>query len=713
MGPTHSEEVLREFMAENREKLQRFESNLLLLENEPDSSALRSELFRDLHTVKGNAGLLGFARLEALTHVAESLLGQLEEGRLTLGREGVSTLLAMVDMARTMLAHIESSGSDEAVDPTSLAARLQRLCEGAPPAESLPPPEPPPQPALPSSLAVDSKVRVDVALLERLMNLVGELVLARNQLVQLLSSQRGTELLSASQRLSLVTGELQQVVMKTRLLPISQLWSRLPRLVRDCAHACGKQVRLRLEGESTELDRTILEAIQDPLTHLLRNAIDHGIEPPEQRAARGKPPVGSLALRASHEGGMVCIELEDDGAGISPQRVRQAAVRRQLLSAEQAERLGEREVLELLFTPGFSTAERLTPLSGRGVGLDVVKSQVERLGGVVDVYTRPGLGTAFKLKIPLTLAIIPALVVCSAGERYTLPQANVLEVVRLEEDKARQEVELLQGAPVFRLRGRLLPLAWLSRELGLAPPGPLPAGSLTLVVLQADERRFGLVVDEVVDTEEIVVKPLWKPLKGIGCYAGATVLGDGRVALILDALGLGQRLGVVGREREQARARQQAEAQAEEVQEQVLLCRLGAEGQVAIPLAWVSRMEELPRSRVEHVGGREVVQYREQLLPLVHLSQALEERRRTPRAPQAPEPEHLSVIVCQGAEGHVGLVVEAIVDVVAVEPRLQRQGVRAGVLGTLVVQGRATEYLDVEAVLRAAGLLPAADSGRP
>ncbi|WP_147452507.1 chemotaxis protein CheA, partial [Corallococcus praedator] len=541
------DDVMREFLLESREHVQSVEATVLELEAQPGSQALLAQLFRSLHTVKGTCGFLGFTRLEGLMHAAEELLGLARDKRLTLDRERVSTLLALADVARGALEHIEATGMEPAADHSALHARLAGAAAASVPLEA---PEAPPVPGiLPwrgSSTGVDSKLRVDVALLDRLMNLMGELVLARNRILQCAAGPTpGADLVTASQRLDVVTTQVQQVVMKTRLQSVGQVWNRFPRLVRELALGCGKQVRLVLQGADTELDKTLVEALHDPLTHLLRNAVDHGVETPEQRVQRGKPPMGCVTLSASHEGGLVHLGMSDDGAGIDVQRVRQVAVQRGLVTADQSARMSDLEARMLIFMPGFSTAERVTSLSGRGVGMDVVRTQVERIGGTVEVHSRQGQGTTFTLKIPLTLAIIPALLVTCRGDRYALPQASLREVVWLEPDQARRDITRLQDASVLRLRGELLPLVVLASELGVGPAAPKLDEGATIVVLQAGERTFGLWVDAIHDTEEIVVKPLWKHLKGLACYAGATVLGDGRVALILDAMGLGRRVGAV------------------------------------------------------------------------------------------------------------------------------------------------------------------------
>ncbi|MFZ0963307.1 MAG: chemotaxis protein CheW [Terriglobia bacterium] len=687
----------------------------------------------------------------------------------------------------------------------------------------------------------DSNIRVDVSLLDKLMNLVGELVLARNQILQFSSTQQDTSFLNTSQRLNLITTELQEGVMKTRMQPIGNIWSKFPRVVRDLATACGKQVNIEMQGKETELDKTIIESIKDPLTHLVRNAIDHGIEMPDKRLALGKPPEGHLLLRAFHEGGQVNIEISDDGAGIDLERVKQKALEKGLIAPDQAARLSDRELLNLLFLPGFSTADKVTNVSGRGVGMDVVKTNIEKIGGTVDIQNRLGQGTTLKIKIPLTLAIIPALIVTSNGDRYAIPQVSLLELVRLEGEQARKGIEMIHGAAVYRLRGKLLPLVNLNHELrvdgsknvteqkgpegstalagagsdaqaldfasarskhllwksrlrdfldgkstltlaeaishkdcalgkwlyssGLQQFGKLPevqqleslhqqfhgvvrevislktsgntAGSerelarveslsaqivsllsglerqmaesnaVNIVVLQADDRHFGLVVDEINDTEEIVVKPLGKQLKGIPTFAGATIMGDGQVALILDVLGVAQLANVVSEVRDRSVGEKAAETESRHDDGESLLLLGGPDdGRMAMPLSLVARLEEFARTAVEQTEGRHVVQYRGQILPLIHLSSALAERREQPRTSGPSEPggedEKIQVVVYTDQGRSVGLVVDRILDIAHEAVKIKQQSGRQGTLGSRVVQGRVTELLDVKGIIQTA-----------
>lgn len=562
--------------------------------------------------------------------------------------------------------------------------------------------------------AMDSNIRVDVGLLDKLMNLVGELVLARNQILQFSTTQQDPVFLSTSQRLNLITTELQEGVMKTRMQPIGNIWARFPRLVRDLATSCGKRVRIEMEGRETELDKTLVEAIKDPLTHVVRNAVDHGIETPEERLACGKPAEGRLFLCAFHEGGQVNIEISDDGTGINLEQVKQKALERGLITLDHAARMSEREILNLIFLPGFSTAQKVTNVSGRGVGMDVVKTNIEKIGGVVDIQSQSGKGTTLKIKIPLTLAIIPALTVTSGGDRYAIPQVSLLELVRLEGEQARKGIEMIHGAPVYRLRGRLLPLVYLNRALGIEVESSadgaekLAADVANIVVLQADDRQFGLVVDEINDTEEIVVKPLGKQLKGIATFAGATIMGDGRVALILDVLGLAQQAQVVTETRDRGLVEKATTIREKSKGLQTLLLFRNPDGgRMAIPLSLVARLEEFERSAVERTGSQYVVQYRGEILPLIFLFSALDGKGGQEGNLEASESrndgEKIQVVVYSDHGRSAGLVVDRILDIVESDEAVQSKLARQGTLGMMVTQGRVTELLDVEAVLARLG----------
>ena len=790
-------EIIKEFLVESYENLDRLDQDLIALEKDPANRETLASVFRTIHTIKGTSGFLAFNQLEALTHVGENLLARLRDGQLALTAEITTALLSMVDAVRQMLASIENAGNEGTRNDQELSARLTALLDSKPPAAAAgtevkqKTSDPAPVaaaaklvPALGDILvedgkaktadihealqqqnegdprhvgeiliekgaikaqdvvdalntqqqargqgASDSSIRVDVGQLDRLMNRVGELVLLRNQIVQYTNSTEDSELLSTSQRLNLLTTELQESVMKTRMQPIGNIWSKFPRTVRDVAVACGKQVRIEMAGKETELDKTIIEAIKDPLTHLVRNAVDHGIEAPQVRQATGKSPEGLLSLRAFHEGGQVNIEISDDGAGLNYEKIRNKARQRGLITADQASRMTEREIANLIFLPGLSTAEKVSNVSGRGVGMDVVKTNIEKIGGTVDVQSKAGQGTTVRMKIPLTLAIIPALIVTSAGDRYAIPQVSLLELVRLEGEQARKGIELVNGAPVHRLRGRLLPLVYLNEELDVgvntvdnaSSPAPrstvsssteVPANemqSVNMIVLRADDRQFGLVVDEINDTEEIVVKPLSKQLKSINAYAGATIMGDGKVALILDILGLAQRANVVSELRESVVEKDAADgATAEQSKSNaVLLFQYGEQGRIAVDLSLVARLEEFPPESVEKAADQEVVQYRGQIMPLLRVSEVLESKR-TAAPPKDQEALHVVVYADKGRS--VGLVVDRILDIVDESFVIQLQSGRRGIVGSAVIQKRVTDILDVPGLIAAAN--PEAGSRR-
>lgn len=549
-------------------------------------------------------------------------------------------------------------------------------------------------------------IRVAVNLLDKLMTLVGELVLARNQLLQFSNTVDNTGLHAICQRLNLIASELQEEVMKTRMQPIGNIWNQFPRTVRDVALGCGKQVTIEMEGKETELDKTIIEAIKDPLTHLVRNSVDHGIELPEDRVRAGKDVVGRLTLRAFHEGGQVNIEIGDDGAGLNRERIRQKAIERKVITGEQAARMSEREICNLIFLPGFSTAEKVTNVSGRGVGMDVVRTNVEKIGGAVDLQTTPGQGTTVRIKIPLTLAIIPALIVTCGDERFAIPQVNLLELVRLEAEQAQSGIEMVHGVPVHRLRGRLLPLVYLKKELQVESTTNSAGadGAVNIVVLQADERQFGLVVDGIGDTEEIVVKPLRQQLKTVKTFAGSSIMGDGKVALILDVLGLAQRASVVGEAHGRALGEKTVEADTADAQKQTFLLFAGlGDSRMAIPLSILDRLEEFPITQIEMSGSQWVTQYRGQILPVVRLNIVLEERRHKLKGLQVLPPTGsgpVQVLVLNHQGYRFGLVVERILDIIEDRATVKTPPTRACVLYSVVLGERVTELLDIEAIVQ-------------
>jgi two-component system, chemotaxis family, sensor kinase CheA len=528
-------------------------------------------------------------------------------------------------------------------------------------------------------------IRVNVDVLETLMTMVSELVLTRNQLLQMVRNTTDSEFKGPLQRLSSVTAELQDSVMKTRMQPIGSAWKKLPRIVRDAARDLGKKIDLFLEGEATELDRQVLELIKDPLTHMIRNSCDHGLENPDIRAAAGKSETGTIRLNAYHEGGHIVIEVSDDGAGLNTARIRDKAVKNGICTEEQAWTLSDAQIHRFIFAPGFSTAAAVTSLSGRGVGMDVVKTNIELIGGAVDLQSTEGRGTKFFIKIPLTLAIVSALVVGSRGQRFAIPQLSVMELVGAGA-ASEHKVEVLNQARVLRLRDRLLPLVDLSEVLGVPPTSEKAERSGEfVVVMQQSGQLFGVVVDEVFDTEEIVVKPLSTAIADVGSFSGATILGDGSVIMIIDPASVCKALGTTEERAEETEAAQAKVKKAKDDITSMIVFKAGGEEPKAVPLSLVTRLEELDATTFERGDGKVLVQYRGNLMPIVAADPYLSIRT------TGAQP----ILVFTHNDKAAGIAVDEIVDIVEEKFEIEMSTDRAGVLGVAVLKGKATEILDI------------------
>ena len=699
------EDIVKEFLAESAEGLDRLDRDLVELERNPSCIQRLGEIFRTVHTLKGNSGMLGYPTLELVAHAGESLLGQLRDGKLSPKTPVVSGLLAMVDALRGLLAAIERTGNEGNHDCSAVLRSLVEL-SGSPAAPAATMASDQSQDAEARSPqeekgALAGKVRVEVGLLDQMMDLAGELVLTRNQTLSCTASQDDSALLNAAQRLKRVTTEMQDAVLKARLQPIGSVWNKFPRLARDLALSCGKRVMVETEGSQTELDRGLIEAIKDPLTHILRNAIDHGIETPEQRSLAGKTSTGQVRFRAFHQQGLVHVEISDDGAGIHWARIRQRAFELGLITREQAAAMDEEQLARLVFAAGFSTAERVTNVSGRGVGLDVVKTNIERIGGTIDLRSITGRGTTVQITIPLTLAILPALMVSSAGQRFAIPQTNLVEVVGLEAKLA----EEVYTAPVYRLRERLLPLCFLNRLLHLEDKFP---DNSYIAVLQSGLCKFGLVVDAFSNIEEIVVKPLGRQLKTLPCFAGGAILGDGRVVLILDVAGLAQVAGVATETRPRL-LKQEVETRggSDPAAQSWLVFGGTAASRFALPLSAVARLEEIPVGRIERSAGREVVQCRGEIVPLLRVSRLFHEPERDRKV--------LQVAMLEESGSTAGLVLNQIEDIVQETVKFRTQPSRDLLQGSAVIRKKVADVLDVKQVLeraRGASNTEASDRGR-
>ncbi len=587
----------------------------------------------------------------------------------------------------------DESGTEPSKDKTQNKDEQEKKAEAKKQSPSKPKPKKPARKLAPSSAHLtESHVRIDVHLLDQLMTLAGELVLSRNRLTQLANQLNDPEFLTANQRMSLVVTELQEQIMKTRMQPIGNVFNKFPRIVRDLAKTAEKKVQLRIEGAETELDRSIIESIKDPLTHMVRNSIDHGIEPPDIRVQKEKPPVGTLTMKAYHEGGQVIIEIVDDGAGIDPNKLRQKAVDKGLITEEQAEALSDREALMLIFQPGFSTAEKVTNISGRGVGMDVVKTNIEKLGGTVELLSEVGVGTTIKIKIPLTLAIIPALIVTSQDQRYAIPQVNLVELVHLNPKLMERDVQKIGNSEFYRLRGEILPLIRLRNVLRLDEQEEASEeDGMNIVVLNAGGHLFGLVVDSISDSEEIVVKPLGSHLKHIPVFAGTTLMGDGRVALILDVVGITS--SAAAGDDAMKHGAVVSTKTVEDDHQFLLLCTIGQDEYFALPLALVNRLDKIKASDLEFVGGKEVIQYRGHSMPVIRLENYL------PISP-LPEQDEYHLIVFHMNHKDIAFLVSQIDDsldlAIDVEEGTFKQ---EGILGSAIIKDRTTLFLDVYQII--------------
>ncbi len=752
------DDLLTDFLTETNESLAEADLALVKLEQEPNDAGTLSLIFRLVHTIKGTCGFLGLPRLEAVAHAAENVLGRVRDGVLPVTPDLITAILAAIDQIKAIIAALASTGAEPPGKDTVLIAHLNAVSEGEiqaptptvapvaaeaapqPVAATTPPPTPIAQPPAPQPPAVLSDartpepataeapqaeaglagqtIRVGVDVLENLMTLVSELVLTRNQLLQLARSQENAGFTGPLQRLSHITSDLQEGVMKTRMQPIGHAWNKLPRIVRDLARELDKKIDLVMLGAETELDRQVLELIKDPLTHMVRNSGDHGLEGPAERRAAGKVETGRITLNAFHEGGHIVIEIADDGRGLPIDRIKSKVISKGLATEAELAAMSGEAIQRFIFRAGFSTAAAVTAVSGRGVGMDVVKTNIERIGGTIDLKSRAGEGTLFTIKIPLTLAIVSALIVQAGEERFAIPQISVVELVRALEIKpgaaapgsgdpaSTSVVERINGTPVLRLRERLLPLVSLEELLQLRAPGRAEQfgtatttdattsdGSLTIIVAQVGASQLGLIVDRVFDTEEIVVKPVAPVLRHISMFSGNTVLGDGSVIMILDPSGIARATGIAGsadgRGNRNSAANQQGEVTSEASRTAMLLFKSCQKEINAVPLSLVARLENIPQERIEFAAGAPVTQYRGRLMRLVPMSGELDSTR-----------SHQSVLVFTDndtGKGHdrcMGLVVDEIVDVVDEHLSIELSGARDGILGTAIIAGRATDVID-------------------
>jgi two-component system, chemotaxis family, sensor kinase CheA len=717
------DDLLTEFLTETNESLNVVDGELVKLERDPNNSDVLSRIFRLVHTIKGTCGFIGLPRLEKVAHASETMLGKFRDGVLRVTPDAVTLILESLDHIKSILGQLEQTGSEPQGDDSDLISRLEIAAEGGaavskhaiagdapvaaapvvhaqpPAANSEDPSDVPAQGATadakqaaqtnaPAGGVAAQSIRVNVDVLEDLMTMVSELVLTRNQLLEMVRHLNDSEFKVPLQRLSNVTAELQESVMKTRMQPIGNAWQKLPRIIRDLANELGKKIDLQMLGAETELDRQVLELIKDPLTHMVRNSADHGLETTEGRRTAGKSETGRVTLSAFHEGGHIIIEVADDGRGLDIDKIKAKALTSGLASDAELKGMSEQQIHRFIFHAGFSTAAKVTNVSGRGVGMDVVRSNIELIGGSVDLKSVKGEGTKFTIKIPLTLAIVSALIVGVGDMRFAIPQICVQELVRAVPGSDTQ-IEKINATPVLRLRNRLLPLIRLSGVLKTGDDAKERTEEF-IVVAQASGRTFGIVVDGVFDTEEIVVKPVSSLLRDIPLFSGTTILGDGSVILIIDPNGIAATVGAsidskAGHEEDV----QSVSAQQASDVRSLLLFEAGSPEPKAVPLSLVTRLEEFKPGRIELSNGRYVVQYRGKLMPIVPVSPSQEIRTEGSQ----------SVLVFTDEDNSMGLAVDRIVDIVDEALEIELTAARTGLLGSAVIRGKATEILDVSAYL--------------
>ena len=714
------EDLLPDFLLETHESLVQLDAQVTRLERDLDNTSILAAIFRQVHTIKGTCGFLGLSRLEKLAHATENVLDQHRDRTLPVTVGSIRLILRAFDGIRAIVDGIQLTGLEPEGTDAVLIAELTASAETRLPitntatdmtATSTPLAAGPVAATTPSHVLIPpvaevatilppdpvaQTVRVSIKVLESLMALVSELVLTRNQLLQLARAHESDLFAGPLQRLSHITSDLQQGITKTRMQPISNAWSNLPRLVRDLTNELGKEIELAMFGGGTELDRQIVELIKDPLIHMVRNSADHGIEDAIDRRAAGKPEQGHLRLNAYHEGGHVVVELSDDGRGLPVDRIKTKIISHCFATETELAEMSDQEVQSFIFRAGFSTAAAVTAVSGRGVGMDVVKTNIEQINGTIDVTSERGKGTLFTVKIPLTLAIVSALIVEVRGDRFAIPQISILELVRAHTNgmndlvagrrTSERVIERINNTPVLRLREHLLPLVDLGDLLKLddANGREATADGRYVVVIQVGACRFGLIVDQVFDTEEIVVKPVAPIIRHITAFSGNTILGDGSVIMILDPSGIARATGI-GTGLGGANVKRAAVEQTSKQKISLLLIKAGDEYGKAVPLDLVSRLESIKHEAIEYPGGQPMTQYRGKLMPLVAIS--------APNLNRLPS-ETQPVLVFADDNRVMGLMVDEIVDVVEDWLNVELSTDQPGFLGTAIVKGRATNILD-------------------
>lgn len=727
------EDIIQEFVAETSESLDQLDADLVELEKNPKDSELIANIFRVLHTIKGTSGFLGLDRLGKVAHKGEDVLGLLRDEVLEVTPEYITLILASLDTIKEIIEEIEKTGSEPEGDDSELITKLEAVYNGQTQGEGaeksqeekpaeiaidelpdfdslvVPEDEPeenpkeevktPPCEAENKEKATANKtkkpetaqtLRVNVGVLENLMTMVSELVLTRNQLMQIArqSGHEGDIFAAPLQNLNSVVSELQDGVMKTRMQPIGNAWQKLPRIIRDVSSDLGKKIDLKMFGQDTELDRQVLEMIKDPLTHMVRNSADHGIETPDVRLACGKPEVGVVELKAYHQGGHIIVEISDDGKGLPMDKIKEKILSQGLVTPEQLNEMSDQKIQQYIFHAGLSTAEKITAVSGRGVGMDVVRTNIEKIGGSIELTSEEGKGSTFMIKIPLTLAIVSALIVGANESRFAIPQLSVSELVLVDPDEAANPIEEINGAKVLRLRDQLLPLVSLSDLLEIKTTNEAETEQRQhyVVVTSVGNTTFGIVVDEVYDLEEIVIKPLSSTLKEISVFSGNTILGDGCVIMILDPAGILKSIETA--QISGTSKNDEEEELAEREKTLLLLFRAGDETLKAVPIENIARLEEVYMSDITKASGIEVVQHLGHLLPIQDWSND---------ADLDHVPKKKPMIIMRHNGKSVGLVANQILDVAPYYGQVEVSNSNS-ISNSVIINDTATDVVNVASI---------------
>ena len=726
------DEILTEFALEAREILDQLDSDFVLLEASPTDKKLIGNIFRGLHTLKGSSGFFSFKRLEKISHAGESLLGKIRDGQLSLDLNKSNVLLQMIDVLRIIIEGIEKNKAEPAGEDTALISSIGNLSRGneevindnasvnlvADLNQAIPDVaiiqadaigaevssnlsinenlNTPPAQEIQETQENNTPVRINLDTLDKLMNLASEMVLARNRLLPFADNSADLQFTNTVHSIDLLTLELQERMMKMRMQSISHVWSKFPRLIRDAANQTNKKVTLIQNGADTEIDRSLLDAIRDPLMHIIRNSVDHSIEEPDVRVRKGKSETGQIVLNASHQNGMILIEVSDDGAGINLELIKKRAIERKLISPEIASQLSKSELIDLIFQPGFSTKEAVTSLSGRGVGMDVVKTNITNIGGTIDITSEPDMGTQIQLKIPLTLAIIPALFITCADQVFAIPENRIIELVKLSPTSQADEFQNFHGIPVFKLRNQLLPLIYLDKVLELKANTSTLDDDIYIVLLQSGSTYFGLAVASVDNIQDIVVKPLGGTLNDIPYFAGATIMGNGRVSLILDIDNIALHSGFSKQDLSTLNKEKQLDTNPPIEMMGILVFEIAGLERMAIPLDRLRHIDILDLEQTQMQGDKQVIYLNKELFYVIQLNQFVNGAD----TQHFSKSKHVPALTCVSNQRLYSLVVEHVVEIIQVPKQLIESATpQKGIEGYAIWNDQVINILDLDEIL--------------